>query len=74
MAEPEPQEYTIKGRKLECPICHRRSFWTEKAQVMLQEPPLSPRFGVVGDPANAKVYVCAFCRHIIWFVPAEGQV
>lgn len=64
--ESEPQELTVKGNVVNCPICGFHKF-TYRETLMN-----TPGFAFLGwDWANktANCYICYDCRYVLWFMP-----
>ena len=54
----EPEEIYIKGKQLECPVCHNKLFDKKKSVVM---------GFLLQAGINANTYICSECSYIYWF-------
>ncbi len=61
----ESSEYKVKGKKLECPICNHKRFYTKKT---LMNTPGMTFFGLEWANKEANNYICENCGYVFWFL------
>jgi len=61
----ESKEVSIKGNKLECPICNNDKFWPKKT---LMNTPGLTFFGLEWSNKAANNYICDSCGYVYWFL------
>lgn len=59
-----PQEFTVRGNELKCPVCGNTRFRTRQAMLNTFWATL---FDLDWVNRNADCYVCSECTHIMWF-------
>jgi DNA-directed RNA polymerase subunit RPC12/RpoP len=72
MAKPnEAGARSRAGRAIKCPICGDDRFWTRKGQLQTR---LLSFLDLDWTGPTADCYVCATCRHILWFYPETAKL
>lgn len=64
MAE-NSEERTIKGNKLECPVCKHDKFWAKET---LMNTPGMTFLGLEWANKNAQNFICDNCGFVYWFL------
>ncbi|HUS87177.1 MAG TPA: hypothetical protein VMW76_08055 [Bacteroidales bacterium] len=61
----DPEEYTIKGVRLTCPVCSHSRFLTR--ETLMNTPGLT-FLGLEWANRTAQNYICENCGYILWFM------
>ena len=61
----EPQNITVKGKELLCPVCGHNEFWTRTAQLNTS---IATFFGFDWANRSANCFVCSECTYVYWFL------
>jgi len=61
----EAREHSVKGKKLECPICSKKKFFTRRT---LMNTPGMTFFGLEWANKEATNYICESCGYVMWFM------
>lgn len=65
MKKPEYLERTVKGNRLECPVCRHKRFRTRRT---LMNTPGMTFFGFDWANRTATNYICENCGYVYWFM------
>ena len=61
----EPENVTIYGHELTCPVCSNQNFYTRKAQL---NKAVTTFFNLDWTDRTATCFVCSECTYIFWFL------
>ena len=62
------KEISVKGHKLECPVCKNNKFWTKET---LMNTTGMTFFGLDWANKDAKNFICSNCTYVFWFFPDD---
>lgn len=66
MGQKEPIELQVKGRNINCPMCHHNLFWKNKGRVDVWATPFPHN-------QNADAVVCADCGYVLFFLEDPSE-